>query len=223
MSWLSGHVSAWDTQYNDGRYVGDPPEPFADTVLAAASRAGVARGLYVGCGNGRNFFHLVDQGLDLRGVDISSEAIRQVTASRPEMADRFTVGTIDAIPSKETFELVIGIQVFMFGTRAQTHTHLAAAMSRVEPGGLLCLRANAVGTDVWPSHHVSEVHADESFTVVYESGPKSGLSVHFLSWREPADIFAGWLPVYGPDIDARKRNHGPGQWSQFEAIYQRPA
>jgi SAM-dependent methyltransferase len=221
MSWLEAHAAAWDAQYSDGRYVGDPPEPFVAEILTAADRLGLSRGLYVGCGNGRNILHLIDEGLDLRGIDISHEAIRQLRAARPELSARFSVGAIDSLASAETFQIVVGIQVFMFGTREQAHRHLNEAKRRVEPGGLLCLRANAVGTDVWPSHHVSERHDDGSFTVVYESGPKAGLSVHFFSRVELEDLFVGWEPVFGPEVDSRKRNTGPGQWSQFEAIWRR--
>jgi hypothetical protein len=38
MSWLEAHAAAWDAQYSDGRYVGDPPEPFVGEILAAAGR-----------------------------------------------------------------------------------------------------------------------------------------------------------------------------------------
>lgn len=189
MNWLGAHAAAWDPQYSDGRYVGDPPEPFVAKILTAAGRLGLSRGLYVGCGNGRNILHMIDEGLDLRGIDISPEAIRQLKAARPDMSARFSHGEIDSLAPAETFQMVVG-QVFMFGSREQTHRHLNEAKRRVEPGGLLCLRANAVGTDVWPSHHVSESHDDGSFTVVYESGPKAGLSVHFFSRAELENLFS---------------------------------
>jgi SAM-dependent methyltransferase len=221
MSWLEAHAAAWDAQYSNGRYVGDPPEPFVAEILTTAGRLGLSRGLYVGCGNGRNILHLIDEGLDLRGIDISHEAIRQLRAARPELSARFAVGEIGSLAPAETFQLVVGIQVFMFGTREQAHRHLNEAKRRVELGGLLCLRANAVGTDVWPSHHVSERHGDGSFTVVYESGPKAGLSVHFFSRSELEDLFLDWEPVVGPEVDSRMRHTGPGRWSQFEAIWRR--
>jgi len=221
VSWLEAHAAAWDAQYSAGRYAGDPPEPFVAEILTAAGRLGLSRGLYVGCGNGRNILHLIDEGLDLRGIDISPEAIRQLKAARPELSDRFSWGEIDSLAPAESFQIVIGIQVFMFGTREQAHHHLDEAKRRVEPGGVLCLRANAVGTDVWPAHLLSESHDDGSFTVVYESGPKVGLSVHFFSRAELEDVFSDWEPVFGPDVDSRLRNAGPGQWSQFEAIWRR--
>ena len=58
----------WDAEYRTGRYVDEPPLAFVDTILAVlatrpAARAGA--GLYVGCGNGRNYLPLVDGGLTL--------------------------------------------------------------------------------------------------------------------------------------------------------------
>ncbi len=58
----------WDAEYRSGRYADDPPLPFVAEILATldehpALRDGV--GLYVGCGNGRNYLPLVDAGLRL--------------------------------------------------------------------------------------------------------------------------------------------------------------
>lgn len=47
----------WDAEYESGRYEGEPPIPFANSVIRMLRERGLAdgRGLYVGCGNGRNF------------------------------------------------------------------------------------------------------------------------------------------------------------------------
>ena len=46
--------ASWDAEYRRGRYSDEPPVGFADDIVAAARGHGVSRGLYVGCGNGRN-------------------------------------------------------------------------------------------------------------------------------------------------------------------------
>jgi hypothetical protein len=46
-----------------------------DDIITAARDAGISRGLYIGCGNGRNYIPLSEAGLDLTGLDISVTAI----------------------------------------------------------------------------------------------------------------------------------------------------
>ena len=70
MSGHSGAAAAWDSEYAAGRYSGEPPVAFTGDILAAARQAGLTRGLYIGCGNGRNYLPLVAGGLDLTGVDL---------------------------------------------------------------------------------------------------------------------------------------------------------
>ena len=41
-------AAAWDAEYSAGRYRDKPPVAFTRDILAAARRAGVARGLYIG-------------------------------------------------------------------------------------------------------------------------------------------------------------------------------
>ena len=77
-------ASRWDSEYRAGRYVAERPLPFVDQILSTlrarpGAMAGV--GLYVGCGNGRNYVPLVDAGLDLHGIDVSREALDAFMAS----------------------------------------------------------------------------------------------------------------------------------------------
>src|SRR5688572_17112100 len=76
----------WDAEYRRGRYAGEPPIQFAGTVVSILQQhpSILERGgLYVGCGNGRNYLPLVDLGLDLLGLDVSPEAIRRLAERRP--------------------------------------------------------------------------------------------------------------------------------------------
>jgi len=54
---------------------GRVPRGLHPDIIAAARQAGVARGLYIGCGNGRNYLLLTAARLDLTGLDISAAAI----------------------------------------------------------------------------------------------------------------------------------------------------
>ena len=94
MASQSDAAAAWDAEYTAGRYSCEPPVAFTGDILAAAQQAGLTRGLYIGCGNGRNYLPLVADGLDLTGVDISAAAIAQLAARAPDRADRLVCGDL---------------------------------------------------------------------------------------------------------------------------------
>src|ERR1035438_6849061 len=165
-----GPAAAWDAEYRAGRYQDEPPLAFTHDILGAACRAGVTRGLYVGCGNGRNYLPLVVGGLDLTGLDIAPAAITQLAARAP--GRRLVCGDLTALPADARYPLVIGIQVFQHGDRAGAHPYIQAAQQRLTPGGLFCLRVNATGTDIWPEHEVTEHDPGGGLTVRYLAGPK---------------------------------------------------
>lgn len=221
----SDATRSWESEYARGRYRDEPPVGFVGDILAAASTAGLggARGLYIGCGNGRNFVPLVQGGLDLTGLDLSSTAIAQLRERLPDRGDRLVVGDLGALPAEVVFPLVIGIQVFQHGTRDEAHAHVRSAHARTAEGGLFCLRVNAVETDVWPSHQVVEDIADGGLTVRYTAGPKEGLNVHFFARSELDGLLAERFEAVLPLRLHRTQREAPslGQWSQWEGIWQR--
>lgn len=216
-------AAAWDAEYSAGRYRDDPPVGFTRDIRAAARQAGVTRGLYVGCGNGRNYLPLVAGGLDLTGLDISAAAIAQLTSRAPGRRDRLICGDPTALPPGAAWPLVIGIQVFQHGDRAAAHAHIHAAQQRVTPGGLFCLRVNATGTDIWPGHEVTEHDPGSGLTVRYLAGPKQDLLVHFFTATELDALFVGqFTPVSPLRVQRTWRTPPqPGQWSQWEAIWRK--
>jgi SAM-dependent methyltransferase len=216
-------AAAWDAEYGAGRYRDDPAVAFTGDILVAARQARVARGLYVGCGNGRNYLPLVAGGLDLTGLDISAAAIAQLAGRAPDRCDRLICGDLSALPPGAAWPLVIGIQVFQHGDRAAAHAHIRAAQQRATRGGLFCLRVNAAGTDIWPEHEVTEHDRDGGLTVRYLAGPKQGLLIHFLTATELDALFAGqFAPVLPLRVQRTRRiPPQPGQWSQWEAIWRK--
>jgi SAM-dependent methyltransferase len=216
-------AAAWDAEYDAGRYQDEPPVAFTGDIVAAARQACVSLGLYIGCGNGRNYLPLVAAGLDLTGLDVSATAIDQLAARFPDRRGRLVNGDLGALPPGAAWPLVIGIQVFQHGDRATTHAHIRAAQQRVTPDGLFCLRVNAIGTDVWPDHEVMEHHPDGGLTIRYLADSKRGLLIHFFCAAELDDLFAGdFTPVLPIRLHSTRRTPPqPGQWSQWEAIWQR--
>ncbi len=83
------------------------------------------------------------------------------------------------------------------------------------------MRANAVGTEVWPAYEVTSENADSSFDIRYLEGPKQYLDVHFFAAAELENLFESWDPVLPLVKDAQPRRSGPGTWIQWEAIWRR--
>jgi Methyltransferase domain len=219
-------AEAWDVEYAAGRYRDEPPLPFVADVLSGIREHDLlgAEGLYVGCGNGRNYLPLVQAGLDLVGLDVSAAALARLAERAPERRERLIHGELSALPAGAAYALVIGIQVFQHGDRASAHDHIRAAQARLAPGGLFCLRANAVGTELEYDHHVVERDGDGGFTVRYLAGPKRGLMIHFFAESELDALFAGYDLVLAPRLSQTWRAPPErGQWSQWEAIYRKPA
>jgi SAM-dependent methyltransferase len=223
---LDDAAEAWDIQYGAGRYREEPPLPFVADVVAAVRAHDLlgSEGLYVGCGNGRNYLPLVADGLDLVGLDVSAAALAQLAERAPERRARLIHGDLSALPAGATYALVIGIQVFQHGDRASAHEHIRAAQARLAPGGLFCLRVNAVGTELQYDHDLVERDNDGGFTILYRAGPKRGLLIHFFAESELDALFAGYELVLAPRLSQTWRVPPErGQWSQWEAIYGKPA
>ncbi len=223
MADTDGAAAAWNAEYRAGRYRHEPPVAFTEDILAAARASGLTRGIYVGCGNGRNYLPLVAGGLDLTGLDISAAAITQLATRAPRRRRNLICGDLTTLPPAATYPLVIGIQVFQHGDRAAAHAHIRSAQRRVAAGGLFCLRVNATGTDIWPEHEVTEQYPDGGLTIRYLTGPKRNLHIHFFSAAELDSLLcAGFEPVMPPRLcRARRTPPRPGQWSQWEAIWRR--
>jgi Methyltransferase domain len=222
---LPGAAAAWDREYAVGRYQDEPPLPFVADILAAAAEQDLlgTPGLYIGCGNGRNYLPLVAGGLELVGIDISATAIAQLAERAPERRKYLVCGDLTALPSGVTYSLVIGIQVFQHGDRARSHEHMRAAQARLVPGGLFCVRVNAVDTDLEYAHDVVEREADGGFTVRYRDGPKRGLDIHFFGGAELNALFNGYEAVLAPRLGRTWRTpRTRGQWSQWEGIWRKP-
>lgn len=213
----------WDEEYRRGRYLNEPPVEFVKDILDAVVCTDTApRGLYIGCGNGRNYLPLIDAGVDLVGLDISHAAINQLHSRKPEIASRLICGDLDALPHDAVYPVVIGLQVFQHGSRDETHLHIDSAKERVADRGLFCIRVNAVGTDIEYDYELVEEDDDGGFTIRYLDGPKTGSLIHFFAEQELHALFSGWHEVLPLRLHRtwREPRH-KGSWLQWEAIWQR--
>jgi SAM-dependent methyltransferase len=218
-------AARWDEEYRRGRYAAEPPVAFVATILDVLGAHPALRerdGLYVGCGNGRNFLPLVDAGLSLTGLDVSAEALRQLAARRPDQAARLRHGDFLAFTPAAPVAYLIAIQVLQHGRRADAERAFAHVAALLAPGGLFFLRVNSASTEVVLRHAVVET-SDDGFTVEYQEGPKRGLAVHFYGRRELDALTAGAFRALGEPTEAFTKRPPPqrGSWAQWEAVYAR--
>jgi len=105
----------WNDEYRQGRYVAEPPLPFVNQILGTLQErqpAFTSVGLYVGCGNGRNYLPLVDAGLRLSGLDISPESLKHLAEQRPALAASLLCEDFRHFQSEVPLAYLIAIQVF---------------------------------------------------------------------------------------------------------------
>lgn len=216
----------WDQEYRSGRYVGDAPLPFVDVILVslyqyAPLRRGV--GLYIGCGNGRNYVPLVDAGLKVVGIDVSRESLRQLAMRRPACAKRLQCVDFREYTPKFCLSYIIAIQVFQHGTTNDVAAYFAKVGRLLRPGGLFFLRVNAASTQIYHPHTIIERNALGGFTIRYDMGPKQDLPIHFYSRRELLHYTKGiFKPVLTPREDVTVRPPDQrGAWVQWEAVWQK--
>jgi len=193
--------------------------------LKADPSAWNGSGLYVGCGNGRNYLPLLDAGLNLIGLDVSPEALRRLVQRRPTLSpQRLVCEDFRAFKTREApFDYLIAVQVFQHGDDADVTTYLEKAATLLRPDGLFFLRVNSIATDIYFAHTVVERNAWGGFTIRYEAGPKSGLLVHFYSQLELLErLHVSFIPLMPPREEVIIREAPQtGSWAQWEAIWKR--
>lgn len=218
-------ASRWDAEYRGGRYAGEAALPFVAEILTALDahpsvRDGV--GLYVGCGNGRNYLPLLDAGLRLYGLDLSLEALRQLAARRPAPLP-LICGDFRGFTVAGGLSYVVALQVFQHGMVDDVATYFANVTAALRPGGLFFLRVNSASTQIFHAHTRLEREARGGTTIRYDAGPKQDLAVHFFGREELTDLTHGAFEVVMPPREDVIHRTPPqtGFWAQWEAIWRR--
>ena len=132
-------------------------------------------------------------------------------------------GRPGALPEGARFGTVIGIQVYQHGTESEAQAHVRAAIDRVVPGGLFCVRVNGVDTEIDYAHTVLTRSTGSGLTIRYDDGPKRDLLVHFASREELlARARASFTLVAEPWEDVIRRDPPKtGSWAQWEVVWRR--
>ena len=212
--------------YAAGKYRGAPPLPFVATILATlgehpAVRAG--RGLYLGCGNGRNYLPLRRAGLDLVGLDISAVALADLRTRLPAGDDCLVHADLQTFCPDRAFDYVIALQVLQHGAQEDVEAHFARVAALLEPGGLFFLRVNSTNAEIFFQHHLRDTNAFGGFSVECTEGAKTGQPVHFYTREEILALAAPAFRVLAAPSEMTEFRLPPrtGSWAQWETILQR--
>jgi cyclopropane fatty-acyl-phospholipid synthase-like methyltransferase len=217
----------WDVEYAEGhKYGGEPPIGFTDKIIEDLGQDGEKRaGLYVGCGNGRNYIPLLDAGLRIHGIDISKEGIHQIQESRPK-ANVLVRDFIDPTSMRQAsvWDYLVAIQVFQHGDRERVNEYFAHAHRVLRPGGRLYLRLNSVSTEIDRRYKKIEGSNEDGKTILYRSGPKKGQEIHFFSKKELGNIATSHLfnVIEAPyEVIEKRKPPRRRTWTQWETIWQK--
>ncbi len=221
-----GKVSArWDKLYREGRYSDDPPIPFVKKILSTiqASPQRSNAGLYIGCGNGRNYCPLVNSGLHLYGVDISDVALRQLAEKEPTVANLLIQADFRMLHSSQKYGYIIAIQVFQHGFASDVAKYFYNVRYMLSPGGLFFLRVNSASTQIYRPHTIAEQNEFGGKTVIYDAGSKQGLPIHFYVGEEVLNLTRDGFEVVDQLREDFTQRTPPekGFWAQWEGIWRR--
>src|SRR5207245_6661039 len=180
-------AARWNSEYRAGRYVAERPLPFVDQIISTlrthpAVMSGV--GLYVGCGNGRNYLPLVAAGLILHGIDVSREALDQLIARRADLKPRLTCADFRELEVGSPFDYLVAIQVFQHGVQADAESYFARTAAMLKAGGLFFLRVNSASTEMYLRHTIVDRNDYDGLKVPYAERAKPGLKVPFFARQQ---------------------------------------
>ena len=221
----SENAQRWDHEYESGRYEDEQPVSFVSVIIDELCRRGCEsrRGIYVGCGSGRNYAPLAAVCDNLHGIDISESGINRLLKKYPEYAERVSCESFldlcDDAGDMATLDYLVSIQAFQHGDEQTVEKYFEQTASLLRPGGLLFLRVNSSGTNVYHSHKIIERNHNGGFTVIYLDGPKKGLNVHFFTKCElKSRLHRFGFEILGVPVEKTERRHPPktGKWMQWE-------
>lgn len=216
-------MQRWNEQYENGTYSKEPPIPFTRKILdklAKNPRIMHGCGIYIGCGNGRNYIPISKSVQNLVGLDISTTAIAKLSENVPQ--DMLVCKDFSEFVPKESYDYLIAIQVFQHGTENMIKSYFDKVRNILNLGGLFFLRVNSVSTQIYHNHSIIEKNEHGGFTIQYLEGPKKGLYVHFFTKQEIIELVGNSFVMLELEENTTARTAPKtGSWSQLEIIFQK--
>lgn len=98
---------------------------------------------------------------------------------------------------------------------SEAQAHVQEAIDLVVPGGLFCIRVNAVGTEIEYAHRVLTGSTGSGMTIRYDDGPKRDLAIHFFARDEIERLTDRLVPISPLRIHRTHRQKpSDGHWDQ---------
>ncbi|MCP3028701.1 bifunctional 2-polyprenyl-6-hydroxyphenol methylase/3-demethylubiquinol 3-O-methyltransferase UbiG [Halobacillus sp. A5] len=170
----------WDERFKEGEIWGDSPCPSVDMSLPHFRDRHMHSILVPGCGYGRNSFELAKKGFKVKGIDVSSEAIklacRNISAEIKNIEYKVedilnpnvTSGNFDAIYLSNVLHL------FLKDQRTLLMNHMN---EQLKPGGLMIF--TCISTEDHKNYGVGEEIEENTFL-------HNDKSLHFYNEKEIA-------------------------------------
>lgn len=217
---------SWNTVYLPGnKYIDEPPVTFTKTILDTLKREELLQGegLYIGCGNGRNFIPLVEEGLELIGLDISDIALQQIADRKPELRDKLVHSSFEEYKPTTLFDYIIAIQVFQHGNYEELRRNFQKVALLLKPGGLFFLRNRSSDSLAIEKYKVIEETPYGGLTVKFLTGSKTGLEIHYLSEGEIDQLPKIRLePMITPyKVKSPRKSPESGEMVHWEGIWRK--
>jgi 2-polyprenyl-3-methyl-5-hydroxy-6-metoxy-1,4-benzoquinol methylase len=218
-------VQQWDKEYAEGRYNGEPPLRFTQQIIEdVKTNHKDGLGLYVGCGNGRNYIPMLDNGLRVHGADISQNGLNEIIEKRPWAERRLATYDFKNSNAARIFDYIAAIQVFQHGTIEDVNQYFSKAYQALKPEGSLYLRVNSTATEMIYNFDLVEETKQKGATILYKEGPKTGQNIHFYTSEELLDLanFHGFEVTQPPiEITEQRNDSKKSTWTQLETIWRK--
>ena len=221
-SYVKAVENSWDAEYLSKRRNEKRPISFVSRIIAYMNqKKNVRKGLYAGCGNGRNYIPLVKHGLDLDGLDISGEALSEIR-TRLLRSNRnmhlIKQNFLNYYPN-ELYTYLIAIQVFQHGNMEMIRKYLEHSHAILTSNSPMFLRINSSSTKIIYKHEIVEQNDDGAYTIRYLEGPKNGLLISFLTEEELYRLCDELFIIeHISEVTMKRKKPKIGTWSQFEVI-----
>lgn len=160
----------WDAEYVLGKYANEDPIKFIVDIQKNITCD--MDGLYIGCGNGRNYVPLIQSSLRLTGIDISSIAISQIHKKIKNYDYDVICDSFENFKFKQTFDYIISIQIFQHGDDKNILSNFNKVEKLLNTGGLLFLRINSISADINHDYSIIDKNNHDGMTIKYNKDPK---------------------------------------------------